>query len=85
MALRIITRLLPMFSSKPSGLGRWNTQVAQEIKDRRVDLANIDSCGDEICSNPEKLNKLYPNKYYSSQNSGLDFSSDLHGYYFNKL
>tara|TARA_B100001287_G_C22638870_1_gene509037 strand:- start:302 stop:553 length:252 start_codon:yes stop_codon:yes gene_type:complete len=46
-------------------LGRWDTKVTESIKNRRIDLANIDSCGDEICSNPQKLISLYAtNKYY---------------------
>lgn len=53
-------------SNKINYLGRWDTIVPETIKLRRVDLANIDSCGDEICSNPDKLIKIYSNKYYKS-------------------
>ncbi len=53
-------------SNKINQLGRWDTIVSDSIKLRRVDLANIDSCGDEICSNPDKLIKLYSKSYYKS-------------------
>lgn len=67
MLFRIAIALRPYFLQKiykSIGLGRWNTQVNQKIKDRRTDLANIDSCGDEVCANPQKLSKLYPDRYY---------------------
>lgn len=38
-------------------LGRWNTHDSETIKSRRAVLANIDSCGDELCSSPLKLKK----------------------------
>lgn len=51
-------------------LGRWETNVPTYIKDRRVDLANIDSCGDEVCSNPQKMIIKY-NFYESKLNNKL--------------
>ena len=46
-------------------LGRWDTKVDESVKQRRIDLANIDSCGDEACSNPQKLITLYASSYYN--------------------
>lgn len=68
---KIITKLItiPQTDYGPKSLGRWNTIVTQQIKERRIDLANIDSCGDEICSNPKKLKMLYPNQFYLENKS----------------
>ena len=49
---KIITKFLTTQQIAPTNLGRWNTMVTQKIKERRIDLANIDCCVDEICSNP---------------------------------
>lgn len=49
----------------PQLLGRWDTKVDETVKQRRIDLANIDSCGDEACSNPQKLITLYASSYYN--------------------
>ena len=43
------------YDNKPILLGRWSTLDSEELKSRRSTLANIDSCGDELCSNPVKL------------------------------
>lgn len=45
-------------------LGRWDTNVKWKVIERRLDLANIDSCGDEICANPKKMTEMYKNNYY---------------------
>jgi hypothetical protein len=38
-------------------LGRWATLDHENLKNRRSILANIDSCGHELCSNPFQLRK----------------------------
>jgi len=38
-------------------LGRWATLDQESLKTRRSILANIDSCGHELCSNPFQLRK----------------------------
>ena len=43
------------YDNNPVLLGRWSTLDAENVKSRRSILANIDSCGDELCSNPIKL------------------------------
>lgn len=64
-----------------NNLGRWSTQVDLKIKERRADLANIDSCGDEICSNPKKLIDLYNDKYFKGgHQQSLHNSWDLYSY-----
>ena len=47
-------------------LGRWSTHESEEVKSRRILLANIDSCGDEICSNPSQLKDKFG--YYNTYN-----------------
>ena len=43
------------YDNNPVLLGRWSTSDTEKFKSRRSVLANIDSCGDELCSNPAKL------------------------------
>ena len=45
-------------------LGRWATVSSEAQKMRRIDLANMDSCGDETCSNPSLLIQKYKDAYY---------------------
>ena len=61
----VVARLLSHFTfrfriNSPMGqpLGRWHTNVDKSIIERRIDLANIDSCGDEICAKPYELVKM---------------------------
>lgn len=54
-------------------LGRWATASSESEKMRRIDLANLDSCGDEVCADPYLLIQNYKDAYYrgdcSYQNS----------------
>jgi hypothetical protein len=36
-------------------MGRWRTSDTEEARLRRATLADIDSCGEERCSNPKLL------------------------------
>ena len=54
-------------------LGRWNTHDSEAIKSRRAVLANIDSCGDELCSSPLRLkHKLGYYKYDAPSEADLN-------------
>lgn len=64
MLVRIRKFVAKIFPKQPILLGRWNTQDSETLKSRKALLANIDSCGDELCSSPIKLkNKLGYYKY----------------------
>ena len=45
-------------------LGRWATVSSEKEKMRRIDLANLDSCGAEDCSSPYLLIQNYKDAYY---------------------
>ena len=58
------------YDNKPMLLGRWTTMDPENIKTRKAVLANIDSCGDELCSNPIKLREeLGYYEYRAEKNS----------------
>lgn len=48
-----------VYLRQPILLGRWNTHDSETMKSRRAVLANIDSCGDELCSFPLELKKKF--------------------------
>ena len=45
-------------------LGRWATVSSEKEKMRRIDLANLDSCGAEDCADPYLLIQNYKDAYY---------------------
>ena len=55
-------------------LGRWATVSSEKEKMRRIDLANLDSCGAEDCADPYLLIQNYKDAYYlgNLQNKSLD-------------
>ena len=55
MIRQIRNLITKTYDNKPTLLGRWTTLEPENIKNRKAVLANIDSCGDELCSNPIKL------------------------------
>ena len=57
--------------NKPILLGRWSTLDSEELKNRRSTLANIDSCGDELCSNPVKLRKEFGYYEHRVEDDGI--------------
>ena len=64
----------PKSRSGAVALGRWATVSSEDEKMRRIDLANLDSCGDELCSDPYLLIQNYKDAYYlgNLQNKSLD-------------
>ena len=62
-----------LFPKHPILLGRWNTHDSETVKSRKAVLANIDSCGDELCSSPLRLkNKLGYYKYDAPSEADLN-------------
>ena len=62
------------YDRKPTLLGRWGTLDPENVKNRKSVLANIDSCGDELCSNPLKLREELG---YYEHRAGKDMDSKL--------
>ena len=56
------------YDNKPVLLGRWSTLDTETLKSRRSVLASIDSCGDELCSNPVKLREELGYYEYRAEN-----------------
>ena len=50
-----VLRLLIGDGPKPRMMGRWRTTDSEAVRLRRATLADIDSCGEERCSDPRSL------------------------------
>ena len=49
-------------NTKPIQLGRWEHRIAEDKKEIKSILSNIDNCGDKICGKPTLLKKVLEQK-----------------------
>ena len=63
---------------RPRPMGRWRTTDSEAVRLRRATLADIDSCGEERCSDPRSLvGVVYArsgHKKGGTQRTSVDFS-----------